>query len=294
MKKVFLTFFICIITVVSFIAYTKFGNGDVINTNTVSTKGISEENGSRQEDGIISTPSSLVALKSETVSPDKSSNLMNTPMQGSHAEEIFLHTDKIGDSDIQDDGNNAQVVEIQGLIELIKLDDSFVLDIKYATEDNFTSKIIYTKAKCFIHKNTAQKLISANNEFKQMGYRIKIFDAYRPFDAQQVLWDAAQDKSFVADPKKGSIHNRGAAVDVTFVDMEGNEADMPSGYDDFSERAKINYNGCSQIQRENRELLGEIMIKHGFKRISNEWWHFEDTDAKNYPILNLSFEEFLD
>lgn len=185
-----------------------------------------------------------------------------------------------------------ELVEKEELIELIKLDDSFVLDIKYATEDNFTGKVIYKRPICLIHKETAKKLIAANNEFKKMGLRLKIFDAYRPFSAQQVLWDAAEDKSFVANPSKGSIHNRGAAVDVTLVDQDGNELEMPSGYDEFTKRARLNYTDCPPHQVENRELLGKIMVKHGFKRISNEWWHFEDTNAKNYPILDISLEEF--
>lgn len=185
------------------------------------------------------------------------------------------------------------IIEKKGLVELVKLDDSFILDIKYATTDNFAKKQIYTMPMCLIHKSTAQKLIDANNEFKNLGYRIKVFDAYRPYSAQQVLWDAAEDKSYLANPKKGSIHNRGAAVDVTLVDENGNELDMPSGYDEFSERAHLKYNQCDQALITNRELLGKIMVKHGFKRISNEWWHFEDTNAKNYPLLDIAFEEFV-
>lgn len=180
-----------------------------------------------------------------------------------------------------------------GLVELIKLDDSFVIDIKYATEDNFIGKKIYTMPVCLIHKDVAKKLINANNEFKALGYRIKIFDAYRPYSAQQVLWDAADDKSYVANPKKGSIHNRGAAVDITLVDMDGNELPMPSGYDEFSERAHLKYDKCEQELIDNRELLGKIMVKNGFRRISTEWWHFDDVSYEKYPILDLSFEEYL-
>lgn len=183
-------------------------------------------------------------------------------------------------------------VEIQGLVELQKLDDSFYIDLRYATANNFTGKIIYENAKCLIHKNTAKKLIAANEEFMSLGYRIKIFDAYRPHSAQKVLWDAASDKSYVASPQKGSIHNRGAAVDITLVDAEGKELSMPSGYDEFSKRAHLDYTDCSQEQIDNRELLGSIMKKHGFRRISNEWWHFEDTDAKQYPLLDVQFDEF--
>jgi len=188
--------------------------------------------------------------------------------------------------------NEDGVLEIQGLVKLEDLDSSFVIDLKYATEDNFTGKVIYSKPLCVIHKKTAKKLIAANSEFKELGYRLKIFDAYRPFSAQQTLWDATDNKSFVANPKKGSIHNRGAAVDVTLVDEAGNEIEMPSGYDEFSERAALDYKDCPKNQIENRELLGRIMVKHGFRRINNEWWHFEDTNANYYPIRDISFEEF--
>ncbi len=201
-------------------------------------------------------------------------------------------SDEDADSKNDKSDQNA-VLEKHGLVELIKLDDSFVIDIKYATEDNFAKKKIYTLPLCLINKNTAKKLIAANNEFRTLGYRIKVFDAYRPHSAQQVLWDAAEDKSYLANPKKGSKHNRGAAVDVTLVDGEGQELGMPSGYDEFSERAHLKYNKCDEELIKNRELLGKIMVKHGFKRISTEWWHFDDTDALKYPLLDIPFEEFV-
>ncbi|GBF34851.1 D-alanyl-D-alanine dipeptidase [Desulfocucumis palustris] len=183
-------------------------------------------------------------------------------------------------------------VIINGLVELKALDDSFVIDLKYAGRDNFTGEKIYTLNKCIIHQNTAAKLIKANNDFKQLGYRIKIFDAYRPYSAQKKLWDAARDKTYLASPQRGSKHNRGAAVDITLVDNDGKELAMPSGFDEFTERAHINYRNCPDEQIKNRELLANIMLKHGFKRISTEWWHFEDTDAMKYPLLDIPFEAF--
>ncbi len=186
----------------------------------------------------------------------------------------------------------AAVAVIKGLVELLKLDSSFVIDLKYASTDNFTGKKIYTQSKCILNENTAAKLIKANDEFKKLGYKIKIYDAYRPHSAQKVLWDAASDKSFVADPKKGSVHNRGAAVDITLVDKSGTELKMPSKYDEFTKRARLDYKDCPEELIKNRELLGKTMVKYGFKRISNEWWHFDDTDAKKYPIKDIPFESF--
>jgi D-alanyl-D-alanine dipeptidase len=188
--------------------------------------------------------------------------------------------------------SKEKIKEVKSLVELIELDNSFVIDIKYATKDNFTKKVIYPSAKCIINKNTAAKLIKANNEFKKIGYRIKIYDAYRPHSAQKILWDAASDKSFVADPKNGSNHNRGAAVDLTLVDKYGKEVSMPSGYDEFTKRAKLDYKDCPKEKINNRELLGKIMVKCGFKRIKSEWWHFDDTDAKKYPVLDIPFISF--
>ncbi|GAB6180865.1 hypothetical protein JCM14036_21840 [Desulfotomaculum defluvii] len=179
------------------------------------------------------------------------------------------------------------------LVKLTELDDSFFYDLKYASTDNFTGKKIYSQAICLIHRNTAQKLISANNDFKQLGYRIKIYDAYRPYSAQRVLYNAAENKTFLADPEKGSNHNRGAAVDITLVDEKGNELPMPSKFDEFSIRSRINYYSTEQKLINNRELLGRVMVKHGFKRIGNEWWHFEDTEAKKYPLLDIPFESYL-
>ncbi|RYD06105.1 hypothetical protein N752_06135 [Desulforamulus aquiferis] len=180
------------------------------------------------------------------------------------------------------------------LVKIKDLDDSFIIDLKYATTDNFTGKKIYSQDICLIHRNTAQKLISAHKEFKQLGYRIKIYDAYRPYSAQRILYDAAENKSFLADPEKGSNHNRGAAVDITLVDEKGDELPMPSMFDEFSKKSRIDYYNTTRELINNRELLGRVMVKHGFKRIGNEWWHFDDTKAKQYPLLDIPFEDFMD
>ena len=136
-----------------------------------------------------------------------------------------------------------------------------------------------------LHKNTAAKLVAANEEFESMGYRLKLFDGYRPQFYQKELKDRALEinkswGSYIADPVKGSHHNRGVAVDVTLTDLEGRELSMPSGYDHFGVEAHISYNGCTQEQKNNRELLASVMTKHGFRRISSEWWHFDDVDLR--------------
>ncbi|MGE5578912.1 MAG: D-alanyl-D-alanine dipeptidase [Bacillota bacterium] len=182
--------------------------------------------------------------------------------------------------------------EIEGLVDVTALDDTFVIDLRYATADNFTGQAIYSKAKCLLQRATAEKLLEAQKEFAGHGYRIKIWDAYRPLSAQKTLWEVVGDPAFVADPAKGSIHNRGAAVDVTLVDQDGNEMPMPTGFDDFSEKAAIDYDGCTLEQARNRDFLAEVMVKHGFVRYRAEWWHFVDEDGAQYPLLDVSFEEF--
>ena len=182
--------------------------------------------------------------------------------------------------------------EIGGLVDVTALDPTLVVDLRYATADNFTGKKIYSEAKCLLLRPTAERLAEANKEFATLGYRIKVWDAYRPLSAQQTLWDVVSDRTFVADPKKGSIHNRGAAVDVTLVDKDGKELPMPTGFDDFSEKAGIKYAGCTEEQAANRELLATIMVKHGFSRYEAEWWHFADTESSSFPLLDVQFDEF--
>ena len=183
-------------------------------------------------------------------------------------------------------------IRVEGLVQITALDDSFVVDLKYATEDNFTGKQIYPESRAILREETAHKLIKAQEEFKNLGYGLKIWDAYRPFSAQQVLWDAVDDKTWVADPTRGSNHNRGSAVDVTLVDSEGNELPMPSEFDDFSERAHQTYAGCTEEEARNRDLLRKTMSQCGFVGYVNEWWHFNDTDAKSYPVLDIPFSDF--
>lgn len=187
---------------------------------------------------------------------------------------------------------SKDITIINGLTELKNLDSTFSFDLKYATKDNFTGKVLYKKAIAIININTAKKLIKANNFLKKYGYHIKIYDAYRPYSVQKLMWNIYPNKKYLGDPKKGSIHNRGCAVDITMVDKKGIEVIMPSKFDEFSKRAHINYIGASKAAMKNRELLAKAMTSSGFRRISNEWWHFDDLNYKHYPILDIGFEKF--
>jgi zinc D-Ala-D-Ala dipeptidase len=165
------------------------------------------------------------------------------------------------------------------------------LDIKYATHDNFTHKIIYPVAKCYLLKHVVQALKNASEEFNKLDYKIKIWDGYRPLQAQHIFWNLVPDERYVADPKKGSRHNRGCAVDLTLTDYLGNELDMGTSFDDFTEKAHRNYKDFAPKVLQHRQLLQTIMEKHGFIGWKNEWWHFDYKDWESHPILDIPFTE---
>lgn len=184
--------------------------------------------------------------------------------------------------------------EVNGLVNVTDMDSSFIFDLKYATKDNFTKKILYPVNVCVLRRETALKLINANNEFKKLGYRIKIWDAYRPMDIQKIFWDLVHDERFVANPNKnGSRHSYGTAVDITLVDDLDREINMPSKYDDFSERACRNYKDIGEEERVNISLLTSVMQHHGFIEIDTEWWHFEDRGYLKYAIVDITLESFI-
>lgn len=179
-----------------------------------------------------------------------------------------------------------------GMVDLRRMNAGFVFDVRYATTDNFTHKKLYNQAYCFLRKGTAEKLAAANREFMANGYRLEIYDAYRPYSVQKKLYAVvpSDESYFIADPyKHGSNHNRGCAVDVTLVRLDGSSVEMPTGFDNFSEKARITYDGCSKTEIKDRELLASVMVRHGFERLNCEWWHFDDTDKSRYGLLNIVF-----
>ena len=163
------------------------------------------------------------------------------------------------------------------------------IEVRYATADNFMKEALYPEARCLLRRETAEKLVRVQSRLLSQGLSLKIFDAYRPLFVQRKMWAKFPLEGYVANPAKGSNHNRGAAVDVTLVNAEGGELPMPSAYDEFSERSHRDYTGGTQEQRKNRQTLREAMESEGFAGISTEWWHFDDTDAKTYPVLDLPF-----
>lgn len=180
---------------------------------------------------------------------------------------------------------------ISNLVNIETLSDEFIIDMKYASKDNFTGKRIYNIPLCALQIETAKKLIKANEEFLKKGLRIKIWDAYRPLSVQKLMWKIIPIHDFVADPSKGgSIHNSGFAVDVTLMDIQGKELEMPTGFDDFSDKASRNSSSMNETASKNLSILTNILVKHGFKTIDSEWWHFYDADLKERISLDISFE----
>ena len=180
------------------------------------------------------------------------------------------------------------------LVEVTRLDPTIKLDIRYASSNNFMATPFYTQARAFLQRPVAKDLVAANRELRKRGYGILIHDAYRPWYVTKMFWDATPDdkKKFVADPAKGSNHNRGCAADVSLYDLKtGHEVPMPSGYDEMSERAYPSYTGGDASERNLRDLLRTVMERHHFTVYEFEWWHFDHDDCSSWPIGNTPFEK---
>jgi D-alanyl-D-alanine dipeptidase len=178
------------------------------------------------------------------------------------------------------------------LVAVTSLCPNIVLDIRYATTNNFTGQQVYPSAKACLLIPTARKLAAAQAELEKQGLGLKVFDAYRPIAVQQRFWEIMPDERYVANPKKGSRHNRGSAVDVTLVRLDTKEElPMPTPYDDFSEKASYANTNLPPEVLANRQLLCDVMTRNGFLAFPTEWWHFDDADWEAYPLLNISIEE---
>lgn len=180
------------------------------------------------------------------------------------------------------------------LVEVVRLDPTLQLDVRYATADNFLRAAIYPEARVFLQRPAAEAVVRANSALRPHGYGLRLFDGYRPWYVTQLFWDATppEQRAYVADPSQGSRHNRGAAVDLTLYDLRtGLEVAMPSGYDDFTERAHPDYAGGTPEQRATRDLLRRTMEAEGFTVYANEWWHFDYRDWASYRIGNTMFKD---
>jgi D-alanyl-D-alanine dipeptidase len=180
------------------------------------------------------------------------------------------------------------------LVDATRLVPDAVLDIRYATADNFLSTPVYDEARAFLQRPAAEALVRARRRLAREGYGLSIHDAYRPWWVTKLFWEATpvDKRAFVADPAAGSRHNRGCAVDLTLYRLaDGREVEMPSVYDEMSERASPRYSGGPPEARRLRDLLRSEMERQAFTVYESEWWHFDYRDWRDYPILNVAFEE---
>jgi D-alanyl-D-alanine dipeptidase len=180
------------------------------------------------------------------------------------------------------------------LVELTKLDPTIRLDIRYATKNNLLGKAVYKQPRAFLQRPAAEALVRINQGLRKQGYGLVVFDGYRPWLVTKVFWDVTPEdkKIFVADPSKGSRHNRGCAVDLSLFELKTSaEVKMPSEYDEMTERAHINYDCATPEAKRLRELLRSAMAAEGFAVYEPEWWHYDYKEWKEYPIMNIKFSE---
>ena len=191
-----------------------------------------------------------------------------------------------GDKPANKPANKPLVVDAT---EVVK---DLVVDLRYATEDNFLKRKVYPEgARCLLLPESAERLRKAADVLRQQGYRLKVYDCYRPRAVQWEMWKIFPKPGYVADPRFGSNHNRGAAVDLTLVTLEGQEVEMPTAFDDFTPSAHHGYKGGSEASRKHREILRAAMEGAGFTKNPMEWWHYDLPGATKLPVLDVPFTE---
>lgn len=184
----------------------------------------------------------------------------------------------------------AKETDDNAFVNLKNYSNDFVYDMKYATDDNFLKEKVYPCAECFLRVKTVKSLLEANKMFLAKGYKIKLYDCYRPKAIQKKMFQLVPDANYVANPKKGSIHNRGGAVDISLVDFNGIELDMGTKFDFFGKEASHNYLSLSDTVLANRKLLKEIMLQNNFKSFDSEWWHYNLNGSNTDKVENLKWK----
>jgi len=180
------------------------------------------------------------------------------------------------------------------LLELVKLDKTVKLDIRYARTDNFVGRVVYPEARAFLQRPAAEAVVRVHKSLKKKGLGIVVFDGYRPWSITKLFWEVTPEekRKYVANPRTGSKHNRGCAVDLSIYDLKtGKLLPMPSDFDEFTERASPDYRGGTAEETENRDLLRKLMEAEGFTVNPNEWWHFDYKDWQSYAIYDISFDD---
>ncbi len=176
-------------------------------------------------------------------------------------------------------------------VEITKLDSTIKLDIRYATKNNFTHEAMYDCGRCFFKREVAEAFVKAHKALRKQGYGgLLFFDCYRPTPYQLRLWKKVPNPDYVADPKKGSMHNRGVCADLTVMDKKGKSLDMGTEYDAFTDKAHIDYLDLPKNVLKNRLTLQKSLIAVGFQTIRTEWWHLSYTKLHNQPLYDWVWE----
>lgn len=183
-----------------------------------------------------------------------------------------------------------QEIDSNAFVNLRNYSRDFVFDMKYATTDNFLKEKVYPCDECFLRVKTVKALLAANKSFLEKGFRIKLYDCYRPKSIQKKMWKLVPDANFVANPKKGSIHNRGGAVDISLVDSLDVEVNMGTKFDFFGDEASHNYQNLSPEILSSRKFLKEIMLQNKFKSFDSEWWHYNLNGSSKDKVENLKWQ----
>lgn len=177
----------------------------------------------------------------------------------------------------------------EDLIDIREVLPEVRLDIRYATANNFTKQVLYPEARCVLRREVAEALVKVQQDLKALDLELVIYDCYRPLSVQRKMWEIMPDENYVANPEKGSRHNRGAAVDVGLYDNYGKRVPMPTEYDDFTERAHHTFIDLPAGILVSRQNLRSVMEKHGFAALTSEWWHYDYLGWQRYSILDIPF-----
>lgn len=209
--------------------------------------------------------------------------------QFSHINEkgvLVIATQKAYNRTIQNN-DNKRLVSVRAYVQ------PFIAEWKYASEDNFTHKVLYTNPEAYIRLEAALALRKVQSDLSKIGVGLKFYDAYRPYSVTLKMWKVVPDERYTANPSKGSGHNRGAAVDVTLISLQTKEElQMPTAFDDFTDKAHHNYPDLPTEVKANRNLLKTTMEKHGFVALSTEWWHYSlPNSATRFELLDFDFPQ---
>ncbi len=186
----------------------------------------------------------------------------------------------------------SQKTEAPGdFVNIKDINPNIIVDIKYATPDNFLKEAVYPVNICLLRRTAAERLSRVQQDLEKKDFGLIIYDGYRPLSVQKKMWEILPDPKYVADPATGSRHNRGAAVDVGLLDKNGNEMQMPTLFDDFTEKAARDYKDLPEDLIRNRKILENAMSARGFIPLKSEWWHFDDPDWKMFEVIDVSLTD---